>query len=384
MGASISGMTELGRHVHDVAAELLTGFRALVVNGPRQSGKSTLVRQLLDGRPVVNLDDATTLDVARSDPVGFVDQLQTGAAIDEFQRGGDALLLALKARLDLDPSPGQFVLAGSTQFLAQRTISETLTGRIGLLELLPLSAGEIRGRRERFIDAAFAQHSLDLEVERLTRLDYAEALVAGGFPELVLGPSSSRFRSTWCESYLRTVTAAANVEPVASVRKPMLLAELVVQVAARAGGEIIPADLARDVLADAATVASYVDVLSTLYLLRPLPAWTTNETTRAKRRSVAHLIDTALAAHVVGAGTSDDLARLDSPWFGRLLETYVVNELSKQATWTDTPVRLRHFRDRDQREIDIVLERGRRCRRDRGQSHGEPGDIARPSPGVPS
>jgi uncharacterized protein len=198
----------------------------------------------------------------------------------------------------------------------------------------------------------------DLPAEAVTRADYAEAVAIGGFPELALGPARARFRSAWCESYVSTVTAVANVEQVAILRRPDTLSVLLAQLAARSGGEFLPADLARDVGLDPASVRSYTDALSTLYLVRLLPAWTTSHTTRAKQRPVAHLVDTALATHLLGTDAVE-LRDLQSPWFGPLLESYVVGELAKQASWEERPVRLAHYRDRDQREIDVVLERGR-------------------------
>lgn len=352
---------ELGRHQLPIASELLSGFRALVVNGPRQAGKSTLVRQLQTGRgPVFTLDDPTVLDLVRNDPTGFLRQLPAHPALDEFQRGGQPLLLALKRELDEHRGAGQYLLAGSTRFLTTRHLAETLTGRIGILELMPLSAGELRGATESFIERAFDDNLLDLRVRMRapTRAEYAHQIATGGFPELALGPTSARFRTAWCQSYIATVTAISNVEQIVDARRPELFGTLLRQLAARVAGELSIADLARELAADEATVRTYLDVVSTLYLLRPLPAWTTSHTNRSKRRPVVHLVDTALASHLVGAD-ADQLARLDSPWFGPLLENYVVNELSKQAGWCAQPVALGHYRDRDQREVDVVIERGR-------------------------
>jgi predicted AAA+ superfamily ATPase len=343
-----------------LVGEWLGGFRALVVNGPRQAGKSTLLRHLQSrrGGTVVNLDDPTLLNSATTDPIGFLSTLPPNVAIDEFQRGGTPLLLALKMRLDASRSPGQYVLAGSTRFLSMRNVDETLTGRIGIAELLPLSAGEIRGHHEDFIERAFAGHLVDHPAEALSRADYAQAIATGGFPEMALGPTTTRFRSAWCESYLRTVTAIANIEQVAEIRRPQLVSGLVDQLAARSSNEIVVADLARELDAGAQLINAYLDVLATLYLVRLLPAWTTSRTNRSKRRPVAHLVDTALAAHLVGE-TAADLARTESRWFGPLLESYVVGEVAKQAGWQDRPTALSHYRDRDQREVDLVLERGR-------------------------
>jgi predicted AAA+ superfamily ATPase len=349
---------EVARHLTDPTTELLAGFRAVVINGPRQSGKSTLVRQVQRGRgPVVTLDEPGAMDAALTDPVGFLDGQPKRVAIDEFQRGGNRLMLALKAELDLSDERGQYLLAGSTRFLSTRTLSETLTGRVGLTELLPLSMGERLGLRETFLDGLFSEE-VPSATARLVRSDYAELIAQGGFPEMVLGPTTRRFRAAWCESYLRTVTALGNVEQAAEVRRPALVGQLLEQVAARSGGEIVVTDLSRELQASGGLVDSYLDVLETLYLVRLLGGWSTSRTNRAKRRRVAHLVDTALAAHLVDQN-ADDLARAESTWFGPLLESFVVGEVAKQATWADRPVSLAQYRDRDQREVDLVVERGR-------------------------
>ena len=211
---------------------------------------------------------------------------------------------------------------------------------MGLAELLPLSVGERLGGHETFLDRLF-DGDLPTSPAPLDRADYAELVACGGFPEMVLGPRTRRFRATWCESYLRTVTALANVEQAAEVRRPQLVGQLLDQVAARSAAEIVVADLGRrGSRGEPRLIDSYLlAVLDTLYLVRLLPAWTTSRTNRAKRRRVAHLVDTALAAHLVDQN-ADDLTRTDFAWFGPLLESFVVGELAKQATWTERPVSL--------------------------------------------
>jgi len=351
---------EYSRHLTPTTEELLSDFRAVVINGPRQAGKSTLVHQVQHTRgPVVTLDEPGALAAALGDPIGFLAGQPPEVAIDEFQRGGNDLLLALKARLDRSDQRGQYLLAGSTRFLTTRTLSETLTGRVGLIELLPLSMGERSGTREAFLDSLFEGGLKSIDSERLDRHDYAELIAQGGFPEMVLGSTTHRFRATWCESYLRTVTALANVEQAAEIRRPELIGQLLDQIAARSAGEVVVTDLGRELGASDRLIESYLDVLETLYLIRLLPGWSTSRTNRAKRRRVAHLVDTALAAHLRDQN-SGDLARTDNPWFGPLLESFVVSELTKQSTWSERPVSVAHYRDRDQREVDIVLERGQR------------------------
>ena len=348
----------LERRLTAPTVELLAGFRAVLVNGPRQAGKSTLVQQVQQSRgPVITLDDPATLAAALHDPIGLLDGLPQQVAIDEFQRGGNDLLLALKASIDRSDHRGQYLLTGSTRFLTTRTLSETLTGRIGLVDLLPLSMGERLGRRETFLDRVFQGVLPSAGTTVLQRADYADLIAQGGFPEMVLGPTTHRFRAAWCRSYLDTVTALANVEQAAEVRKPELVSALLAQVAGRSANELVVSDLSREVGASAGLVESYLGVLETLYLIRTLPGWTTGRTQRAKQRRVGHVLDTALAAHLLGL-SGDDLTRSDSPWFGPLLESFVVAELAKQATWSERPVRLAQYRDRDQREVDVIMDLG--------------------------
>ncbi len=144
----------VGRHATARLRELLASFRIVVLGGARQTGKTTLISELLELPPGArfSLDDEDALRAATEDPRGFVDALPTPAAINEFQRAGRGLLLAAKRRADHDRSRGQLLLTGSANYLADRSISETLAGRAGRLVLSPLSAGERRGIRKTFVD----------------------------------------------------------------------------------------------------------------------------------------------------------------------------------------------------------------------------------------
>lgn len=188
---------------------------------------------------------------------------------------------------------------------------------------------------------SFVEHLFDAPAQRvrfrcdaLSRDEYTEAITVGGFPELVLGPQTRRFRGAWCRSYLETVTALANVEQVAEVRRPDLVAGLLQHLAVRSAQEVVVSDLARELQADESTVRSHLEILSALYLIRLVPAWTTSATNRTKRRAVVHILDTALAAHLIGVD-GPQLATLGSPWLGPLLESYVVSEIAKQLSWAE-------------------------------------------------
>ena len=291
---------------------------------------------------MITLDEPGALDAASTDPIGFLDGQPNHTAMDEFQRGGNGLLVALKSRLDQSNRRGQYLLAGSTRFLSTRTLSETLTGRVGLTELLPVSMGERFGAHETFLDGLFTNQLPNAHHVPLRRADYAELIAQGGFPEMVLGPTTRRFRATWCESYLRTTTAPANAEQAAEIRRPELIRQLLDQVAARSANEIVITDLNRELQASAGLIESYLNVLQTLYLVRLLPGWTTSKTNRAKRRRVSHIVDTALAAHLVDQN-GNDLAQPDNVSFGPLLQPFVAGELAKQATWAHRPVTISHI-----------------------------------------
>lgn len=142
-----------------------------------------------------------------------------------------------------------------------QSVADTMTGRIGVLELLPFSVGERNGVNERFVDDAFAgQVAKGAELDRQA---YAELLASGGFPDLVLGPTSDRFRAQWCESYIDTVTSRANVNQIADIRRSDVLRGLVDQVAARSSSELVVEDLARELATNGETVRSHLDVLAT-------------------------------------------------------------------------------------------------------------------------
>ena len=353
-------MDDVNRRSTPIALELLDGFRVLVIDGPRQAGKSTLVTHVqADRGPLVSLDDPPTLARAVDDPVGFLSDLAPRSAIDEFQRGGSPLLLALKNIVDADRARGRFLLAGSTRFLTTRRLSDSLTGRVGIVTLLPFSVGEARGVVEQFVDRCFAGFDVDeLRCDRLTRNELASLIVTGGFPEMVLGPSSARFRRSWARSYVDTVIAPTNVEPVADLRRHELLPGMLQQLAARSAQELVISDVARELVVDEGTTRSYLEVLETLFVVRHLPGWTSSQTNRAKRRRKVHLVDTAIACGVLNVSESL-LVGAGAEMFGPLVESFVVAELVKQAQWCDDPTTLSHYRDRDGHEVDIILERGR-------------------------
>jgi predicted AAA+ superfamily ATPase len=325
----------------------------VLVNGPRQSGKSTLVRQLADaaGVPYRTMDDATVLAAAMADPDGFVANQPAAVAIDEIQKV-PALFPAMKRAVDNDRRGGRFLLTGSANVLLLPRLADSLAGRMEVLPLLPLSQGELRGSRESFVDWAFGQEAPPPLSARRAAYDLAETIVAGGYPEAIARPDPAR-RAAWHDAYLsavlqRDVRDLANIQGLTDV--PRLLALL----AARQSGLLNVSDVARGCGLPVSSVQRYVSLLQTVFLFEPLPAWFVNLEKRITKAPKTHLVDTGLAAFLTGYDA--ERLRADPAFFGRLLEGFVVGEVRKQLSWSSVRATPYHFRTASGQEVDLVLE----------------------------
>lgn len=343
------------RRAFDVVVDLLGAARGVVVNGPRQSGKSELLKLVADEKvgSYVTLDEPIELRSARLDPSGFLSGLSRPFLIDEIQRGGDPLVLAIKRVLDSDRQSGQCVLAGSTRFLFEPRISESLAGRVRFVELWPLAVGEIEGSPQRFIDMAFSGHLESYTPNPVARREIGSMIVRGGFPEVVTQPTE-RFRQAFFADYANTLTQR-DIRELSSVHRTTDLLTVLRLIAARTANELNVASFAQDAGLGPETTRRYLPLLATLYLHHLLPAWSNNFSSRAVRRPKIHFTDTGLACHLLGVGV--DRFTKHEPILGHLFETFVVNEIIKQITWNESPVRAFHWRDRNGAEVDLVLER---------------------------
>ena len=346
------------RRALELVEEALTGFRVIVLNGPRQSGKSTLlslVERTTRG-DAATLDDRGSLRAARTDPAGFLTSRQHPFLIDEVQRGGDPLVLAIKADVDRHAqTPGRFVLAGSSRFLTVPAISESLAGRVRIIDLWPLSQGELTGSGDALIDRLFDSTSVlrSLAVPPMSRADAAERIVLGGFPAVHALPSP-RLRRAWFEDYLRGIADRDLVE----LRKPHRTLDLgrVLQIVlTRTAQELVPARIGSDLGITGDTFRDYLALLETVYVHHALPSWSSGGTGRVVKRPKVHAVDSGLAAFAMNASV-DRLRHPEDTTLGPLLETFVAGELARQRTWSELGARLFHYRDASQREIDIVAE----------------------------
>lgn len=346
---------DVPRHLRGTLLEGLRAFRVVVLTGARQAGKSTLARAACRLRhgTYLTLDDPATLAAVRRDPAGSL----AGSApvtIDEIQRGGDALVRAIKAQVDERPRAGSFLLTGSTRFLTVPSLAESLAGRAEILELWPFSQGEMRRSRDAFAERLFGPVAgvRSLGAPPLARPEVAELLVRGGFPEVQR--HSAAMRSRWFASYVKTVTERDVLE-VTRLRQVDELPRLLRLLAARTAQETNLQEISRELGLPRTTLLGYVAALRTLHLWYELPAWSRNLTSKVVKHPKGQLSDVGLAAWLLGTGASA-LTDLRSPSMGPLLETFVAGELARQRTWSRVDHGLYHYRDRAGPEVDIVLE----------------------------
>ena len=338
--------------------ERAAAFRVVIVNGPRQAGKTTLLNlfQGDHGGSFRSLDDATTLRVAREDPTELARYGAMPRVIDEIQRGGDDLVLAIKYLVDRDNSKGQFVLSSSTRFLTVPTLSESLAGRAVFVELWPFTAAERLGAPGDFCELLFAgRRSFAGAAEsRWTRLDYLRMICAGGYPE-VLSIENPTMRQGWFDGYLSTVVLR-DVASFAQVQHGELIPRLLGMLAARAGGQTVISDLAKDLQLNHATVRNYLSYLDTVFLAGRVPPWSANLNAKLVKTPKVFPTDSGLAAHLLQVDV-DAVAAPGHPTTGTLVETFVYAELTRLLAGSDLGATLYFYRDRDGREIDFVLER---------------------------
>ncbi len=348
------------RHTEAVVARALTESRVVIVNGARQAGKTTLSRLVLPDAHWVSLDSQAVLDACIADPAGFLEAYPKPLVIDEFQRAGDALVRAIKLEVDRDRSRGQYMLTGSSRFLTVATISESLAGRAQMVDLWPYTQGEADelgtgadGLLRRLLTGN-ERIARQIAGPAVTRADYFSRLCRGGYPEVNELPPSARGR--WFQSYLRTIVGR-DVPEIARGRHLGELPRLIGVLAARSGQELVIEHVARETGIERTVLSrNYLPLLETIYLTKTLPAWSRNLTSRAIKHPKAFIVDSGLAAHLLGADPQA-LADPTSPVRGPLVESFAVGELVRQASLLDEPeASLYHYRTRDQTEVDVVAE----------------------------
>ncbi len=342
------------RHLKEKILQASGDTPVILINGARQTGKSTLVKELFAGPknsyPYFSFDNLAILDSARSDPQGFVESLPERVILDEIQRAPE-VMLPIKYSVDQNRQPGRFILTGSADVLALPKIADTLVGRIEIHSLWPLSQGELRGVRESFVDTAFGDGLIAVETP-VDFDDLVNILVTGGYPDVVQRESFER-RQDWFASYITTLIER-EVRELRNVEQLTVMPKLLKLVASRSGNLLNNADLARSLEIGQTTLKTYLSLLQLLFVFVPISPWFSNRGKRLIKSSKIHLNDSGLLCHFLGCDAQALLA--DPGLMGAVFENFVMMELVKQLSWSRVRPKLYHLRTEAGHEVDIVLE----------------------------
>lgn len=322
--------------IHRAAEKLLRAysrqFRALAVVGPRQSGKTTLVRKVFPRKPYVSLENPDERLMADTDPRAFLSRFKNGAIIDEAQRV-PALFSYLQQILDETKKEGLFILTGSNNFLLQQSITQSLAGRIGYIDLLPLSMEEIGsfGKRDWSID---------------------ELILNGCYPEVY---DKQRKPGAWYPAYIRTYVER-DVKQLRNIDNTLLFTRFLQLCAGRIGQLLSVAALSNECGVEVKTVNAWLGILQSSYIIYLLPPHHKNFNKRVVRTPKLYFTDTGLACSLLAIRSATEL--MNSHYRGALFENFVITELFKKKYNTGSATNLYFWRDNKGVEVDLLLDSG--------------------------
>lgn len=331
----------------------LTDTPVIFIMGPRQCGKTTLVKSLMkkNGWQYINLDDAAQLAIAKSDPTAFVRNLfAKHIVLDEIQRAPE-LLISIKQAVDENRIPGKFLLTGSANALLQPQVSDSLAGRIESIPIYALSECEIQTIKPTFLSKLLSQIA---PISKHTRIrDYLiKRIITGCFPEPLQRQSEKRIQ-VWYNQYVNSLIQK-DIKEIDHVEHPEKALKLL-KLSAHYSSQLVNfTEFGNQLNLDRGTIKKYLGLLQQLFLLHELPAWHTNFYKRLIKTPKLHLADTGLICAL--QNINHDYLLKNPQKIRALLETFVINELRKQASWLDENLSFYHYRDKDQSEVDCIIE----------------------------
>jgi predicted AAA+ superfamily ATPase len=322
-----------------------------MLSGPRQSGKTTLSRELESSLTEYRtLDDGTLREAAKNDPQGFIKRRTKTLIIDEVQRI-PSLLPAIKKAVDEDTRPCQYLLTGSANIQFLPTVRESLAGRIDKIRLRPLAQGELMKKLPRFIESAFKQ-SFSHRQTHHDRDAILETAFRGGFPEPMT--LQDRGRKRWHTDYIGAILER-DLKEIAKIHRKHAMRELVNTLAAWSGKYMDISAIGSGLSIQRPTIESYINALEALFMVERVYPWTKTDYARVGKQSKLFMADSGLMASLLR--WKMDQVRLDSDRSGKLIETFAFNEIAAQIDASDGRYALFHYRDREKREIDFLIER---------------------------
>lgn len=342
------------RHIRNRILDALKDTPVIIVNGPRQSGKSTLVKHVLGDADFnyYTFDDATTLSAAKRDPQGFVQGLKGTSIIDEVQMVPE-LFKAIKLSVDNNRVPGKFILTGSADIMALPGISESLTGRMELITLWPLAQSELNNQPQTFAELIFKKpDQLPLVVPPYSKLQLARKIIAGGFPE-IQSRNSDRRRNAWFESYLSGILQR-DIRELAQIDRLATIPDLLTHIAARTGNTVNYSELSRTSGIPSTSLKRYLSHLEHIFLIKKILPWSGNISKMLVKAPKYVITDSGLTSFLLGLETAEEL--VESRYFGPILESFIATEFIKQHTWSEAKYRMYHFRSHSGNEIDLILQ----------------------------
>lgn len=333
--------------------EALLDSPVVLIHGPRQCGKTTLAKAVGEalGFAYYSFDNDVQREAAKADPVGYVADLPERAVLDEVQRVPE-LFTSLKAAVDADRTPGRFILTGSANVLLVPKLADSLAGRMSILRLHPLAQAELVRQPCRFLSELFAEGFRSGPASPRQGKALVERVVGGGFPAALVRASHRR-RTAWYVDYAETLIQR-DIRDLARISDLDALPGLLKYAAGQSAGLVNISELAAPFQISRQTIREYLTLLSRIFLVDELASWHNNHLKRLIKTPKLHMVDTGMACALLGLNA--DSLWADRSLFGRLLETFIYQELRRLASWYDAEVAFSHFRDKDQVEVDLVLE----------------------------
>lgn len=341
------------RHIKPFLAKALGRSPVVLLNGARQVGKSTLVKEFVKekGYTYLTFDDETVYVAAKTDPTGFINNLQKPIIIDEVQRVPE-IFLPIKIDVDNNRIAGRYLLTGSANPLLIPHLGDSLAGRMEIVDLMPLSQGEILGTIETCIDTAFSARPFKQPQEAMTKRTLYQKIVIGGYPAAVQSPDEET-QEAWMRSYINLLLQR-DIKDLAQIEKITELPNLLKILAYRASNLLNVAEVSRECKMVSQTVHRYIALLQTIFIITLQQSWHTNLALRYIKSPKVYLVDSGLLSYL--SGINFERSFNESIAMGKVLENFILNELKKQSTWSKTRPDIYHFRTTSGTEVDILLE----------------------------